>query len=191
MVKINKNFLLLSACAIALGLSIKNFSHGNNRVEYAKIAIADYGALMQALPEFETTQKEFQSYVVAQQEIQNKKIESLKQREEDYKKVEAELSEEEKKIRQENLFKEERKLQEEAVKFRGELQEKNDEGMRFLKEKLEKNFIDNYAKNNKIDMIFDSEACQKVYNKKFDVTNDIMDLIKKSNSKAASSIAKK
>lgn len=179
MVKINKNFLLLSSCAIALSLAVRNFSNGDNQSDTTKIVVANYEKLMKNLPEFEDTEKDFRNYITTQQEIQTKKIDALKARKEELKKIEKDLSEEEKKIRTDNIRREERELQESAIKFQGELQEKNAEGMRFLKEKLEKNYIDTYAKNNKIDLILDAEVCEKVYNRKCDITDDILALIKK------------
>lgn len=192
MVKKNKHLLLFSACAAALSLSIKGFSsHGDVKSECAKIAIADYEKLLQLLPEFSTTEQDFKNYVASQQEIQKKQIDSFKQRVEEFKKNEKNLSPEERKIKQENLSRDELELQRMAVDIQRKIEDRTAEGINRLKEILEKNYVDPYAKDNKIDFILNKECVTKVYNSKYDITEELGTKIKKGNNKIISSTAKK
>ena len=192
MVKKNKHFLLLSACAALLSLSIKGFStNGNAPAEYAKIVVADYEKLLQMLPEFATTEQEFSNYLASQQELQRKQIADFQKKLEEYKKNEKNLSPEEKKIKEENLSRDEADLRRTAMDMQRKADERSAKDVNILKDILEKNYVDPYAKNNKIDIVLNSESAIKVYNKKFDITDNLAELIKKNNNKVSSSTAKK
>jgi hypothetical protein len=117
MVKKNKHFLLLSACAAFLSLSIKGFSNGNVPTESAKIVVADFEKLMRLLPEFTTTEEDFKNYITSQRELQKKQIEDFKKKVDEFRKVEKTLSPEEKNIRQENLDRDEAELQRGAMEL--------------------------------------------------------------------------
>ena len=192
MVKKNKHFLLLSACAALLSLSIKGFSsNGEVPAECVKIAIADYEKLMQMLPEFATTEQDFKNYITSQRELQKKQIEDFQKKIAEYKKIEKTLSPEERKIKEENLGRDEAEIQRMAMDMQRKAEERSADGAERLKTILEKNYVDTYAKNNKIDIILNADSVNKVYNKKFDITEDLAALIKKNNNKVTSSTAKK
>ena len=192
MVKKNKHFLLLSACAAFLSLSIKGvYSNGDVPTECAKIVVADFEKLMRLLPEFTTTEEDFKNYITSQRELQKKQIEDFKKKVDEFRKVEKTLPPEEKKIRQENLDRDEAELQRGAMELQRKIEERSADGVERLKEILEKNYVDPYAKNNKIDIVLNYDSVNKVYNKKFDITDDLAASIKKNNNKVTSSAAKK
>jgi Skp family chaperone for outer membrane proteins len=187
----NKNFLLLGISAAALSLSIKNFSHGDRQAGSQKIVVVNSESLLKLLPEFENVETEFKTYVTSEQDIQKKRLDYFEKMVKDLEKNEGELSGKEKEIRRANLHNEERKLQREQVEFQRKLQAKNAEGMRYLKEILEKKYLDHYAKANGIDLVFDSEVCEKCYDLNYDITAAIAALIEKDKGKTSSSTAKK
>lgn len=191
MVKKNKNFLLLSACVAVLSFSIGGLTHGDAQNDCPKTVVANYEKLLQLLPEYKITEQEFRDYLTSQQEIQKKQLDALKQKREDLKKNEKTLSAEELKIRKENLSRDEMDLQRNALDFQRKMEDRNMADVNRLKDILEKNYIDPYAKNNKIDIILNSEGVNKIYNTKFDITDVIAASIKKNSNKPASTTAKK
>ena len=195
--KMNKNFWGLAIVGLLFSLSLKNFSSAYSQSNPLNVAVANYEKLVKNMPDFNKSEEEFREIINSQQKIQKEEMEALKKMEEEFKAKEKTWSKEERELRKKNIDEKRKALQRKMMEIQIELQDKNNAIMDKMKKNLDEKYIDPIAKKNNIDLILDSESIAKIYNKGLDITEEVLNAIKKDNpnpdnsDKKAGSTAKK